>query len=275
MTQITKIITHGGAYHADEISAIALFAVLNDLEVKVYTPMGIMQQLNHDAATVMLLADKSEDTVVIERKFNIEEAEFLDSSILVLDIGKKYDLENGNLDHHQDGTLHASNLMMCDYLCMMGEDAKLIDKLKSLLFNRISDVDRGIAKSDSWEFNAIIRSCKTFGEALKLAVQVITNVIQDIEKSFKDEERFDKLEIIGNTIICIEQPVILGWKELAPESVNYMLCNNIRGGFNLISKNSKKFNIPVMDTQDFRHASGFMAVYAKYDDALAAGNNLK
>jgi len=262
VTKIKKIITHGGQWHADEISAIALFAIMHGLELS-----GILGEV--------VSLHKPRMYVSLERRINVTNEELEDPSVLVLDIGRKLNYGKSNLDHHQDSILGASNLLMMNYLWDLQKDERVFGKLQKLLFNRISDIDTGVVPrgGESWEFNAIIRACDNFAQALELAVGVISRMIRNIEKSFVDAKLFNALPVIGRVAVNNDTNIILDWKELASaKNIVYLVTPNPRGGFNLISRDSEAFPIKATDNQTFRHNSGFMAVYATQKEAILAGN---
>jgi hypothetical protein len=269
MTQITRIITHAGEFHADEVSAIALFAVVLGDDLVVSKRLDTQENVGYK----VIVGSKE---VIIERKFTITDEELADPSILVIDAGGSYDPELGNLDHHQDSKLSASNMLMMDYLLMMGEDVRILSKLRDLLFQRVSDVDLGVVKSLSHEYSSLIKGCANFGEALVLAKQLISNTIRNIKKSILDEERYNALPKVGRVAIQEDSTPILGWKGLAfGTGVCFLVCPSIRGGWNLISSDSDLYCIPESSNQIFRHNTGFMAVYLTKEEAVEAGTSFK
>jgi hypothetical protein len=246
---IKKIITHGGEFHADEVSAIALFFILNK---------------------------RTRGDIFIEKKFIITPEELADPSILIIDIGRNYNPELGNLDHHQDANLEASNLLMVDYLLMMGEDERVLQRLRELLFERISDVDLGKAKPLSYEYSSLIKNCVDFDQAFEMAYGIIARMLINIEKSILDEERYKSLPKVGRVAIQEDSEIILGWKDLAfGTGVCFLVCPNVRGGWNLISSDSDLYCIPESSNQTFRHNTGFMAVYLTKEEAVEAGTSFK
>ena len=85
-----KIITHGGEAHLDDVFACAL-AMVN----------VAWDSLENGRATTIetALADACED-VVIERREPTED-ELANPNVLVLDVGGRYEPEEGDFDHHQ------------------------------------------------------------------------------------------------------------------------------------------------------------------------------
>ena len=273
-----KIITHGGQWHADEVSAIALFSIIHELQ-----PIVSVFPLDSTKEKEICLF-KPGMLIPVERKFFVSDEELEDPTVMVLDIGiqndldkkRVYDLSLANLDHHQDTNLVASNILMINYLWDLQEDKKVFGKLQELLFGRISNIDKGIIPGggESWEFNSIIRGCEDFVQAIELSTGIISRMISDIEKSFEDAKLFNALPTEGVVVINTSSNILLGWKELAEErDLIYMVTPNLRGVFRLMSKDSVNYRIGVEDNQTFRHNSGFMAVYATQEEAILAGNN--
>lgn len=266
---INKIITHAGAWHADEISAISIFSILHNLPLVVKRSIDPVTMLPNGKYVQPFLGE-----IPIERKFVISEEELADPTVLVLDIGRMYDTSLSNLDHHQDGELGASNILMLGWLKGQGHNATTFLKLKDYLFSRISDIDRGIIAGggESWEFNSIIKACDSFEQALELSIGIISRMLKDIEKELLDVELFNALPVIGKVALNKDSNILLGWKEAAKAKGLWGLVTpNARGGFNLISRDSEAFTIPITDNQTFRHESGFMAVYATQQEAIQAG----
>jgi hypothetical protein len=85
---MTKIITHGGNAHLDDIMACAITLV-----DQTWNCLG--EQASLEAA----LARVCEDVMIERRDPTAEELE--DPRILVLDVGGRYEPEKGNFDHHQ------------------------------------------------------------------------------------------------------------------------------------------------------------------------------
>lgn len=238
MNQFKKVVTHGGVFHADETLAI-------------YT----LRKLG------VITSDMS-----IERTFNVSSDDLANHSVLVLDIGKSYNPELGNFDHHQDTNLSATNVLVLEHFC---SDSKLVNVLREQFYNAVSDIDRGITKSTSASFSQIISNVNMAGEnsfdvALILVEKVLHHVWHVAEESVRLEAKYFGLPLIGNEKIRVQEDseFIPNWKTLAAdENTAFLLSPNLRGGWQLVSRDSDLFNIPVGQGQTFRHNSGFMAVY--------------
>lgn len=239
MTNFKKIITHAGMFHADEVLALATF--------KFFTGLNIP----------------------IERKFNVTQEELQDKSILILDIGRSLNEEMGNFDHHQSTFEDATNLLVLNYFC---KDYALIGKLQKHLFKNVSDVDRGIVQDQIGSFNSIIRNFNSlengFELAIDLAFSILSAYVETAKKAIQDEKIWEGLRK-ENRIVYLENNHLTDWKEMAKkEGIVFAVSPNARGGFQIISVNSEEWNIPVKETQTFRHNSGFMAVYETEEEAV-------
>ena len=239
---VTKIITHGGAFHADELLAIATF--------KLFTGM---------------------DNVPVERVFKVSEEDIKSHNVFVVDVGGYFSVGNNNYDHHQDANLQASNLLVLGSVC---SDPKLLTKLLPF-YNRVSDIDRGLRIAEPGEFNNIVRNFNSLQNGFELASQFVRSALEALVmtaiKAIEAESVWDSLFTEFNGKVKIEPNGVLmpDWKELAKRDGVLLLASpNARGGWQLVSRDSNEINIPVSPTQTFRHASGFMAVYESKEEVL-------
>ena len=248
---ITKIITHAGQFHADEVLAIALLRILG-----------------YDAP--------------VERTFTPSEEDFADPTVFVLDIGRRFEPEKGNFDHHKDGQLVATNLLLLQHLEEQVGGYAVAKQLYARLFSRVSDVDRGLVVLDSTgipEFNMLIRAFNSlsdgFDRALSVATEILTAILETTRKAIADESRWYALEKLNGIAYQHDTDVILCWKEKAKEEgICLLVCPNLRGGYSVVSRDTAELVIPVDEYQTFRHASGFMATYPSYQIALQQANVL-
>lgn len=233
----SKIITHAGVFHADEILAIS---------------------------TIIQFVQPN---IPIERKFQVTEDEFSDPSILVLDLGKRLEPSLSNFDHHQNGDIEATNLLVLRHFC---KDTRLVKKLEQHLFSYVSDVDRGIIPNGGGiaTFNAIVRNFNNIDSGFELALTTAQNILNayivTATQAIEGEIRWSNLQRLENGRIAFDKEGVFipDWKDLANKDGVFILASpNARGGFQLVSRNSEELNIPIGDGQTFRHPSGFMAVY--------------
>ena len=241
LLKIRKIVTHGGAFHADEITAIETFKIFTGLDIPV------------------------------ERVFKVSEEDLLDPTVLVLDIGGVFDIVNSVIDHHQNKDLPATNALI---LCIVCEEFKLLEKL-SPFYARISDIDRGLRIAEPCEFNSIVRNFNSLENGFELASQFVRSALEALiatsVKAIEAETVWNELGTVLGGKVKVEPNGILmpDWKELANRDGVLLLASpNARGGWQLVSRDSNEINIPASPAQTFRHASGFMAVYESKEEAL-------
>lgn len=240
---VTKIVTHGGAFHADELLAIATF--------KLFTGM---------------------DSVPVERVFKVSEDDLKNPNVFVIDVGGVFSIGNNNYDHHQDANLQASNLLVLGSVC---SDPKLLNKLLPF-YNRVSDIDRGLRLAEPCEFNNIVRNFNSlFSDSFEIASQFVRSALEALVitaiKAIEAETVWNELETVLGGKVKVEPNGILmpDWKSLAERDGVVLLASpNARGGWQLVSRDSNFLKIPPLPAQTFRHASGFMAVYESKEEAL-------
>lgn len=123
-----RVITHNGAFHADEVFAVALLdMILEDDDFKGdYKPLMIERTKNLEKIT----------------KYKKEYPE-----TFILGVGGKYDPIEFCFDHHHDRTMPATNVLLFDFLVKVGklsfisEDKRVLDRLRSFQYG-ISDFDK-------------------------------------------------------------------------------------------------------------------------------------
>ena len=241
MTKFNKIITHGGAFHADEILAIATLRKL-----------GVVEK----------------DTEIV-RLFNIEGEIARDT--IILDVGKKHNCKN-MFDHHQSINLPSTNILVLDQFC---ENRPLAALLMDFLFLEVSNIDRGLVKATKGSFNSLISNFNNvedgFNRALDFAAAALDALWETSEIALSTQKKWDALGTLFSGRVKVQEDTdfLVGWKEIAMrENVLALLCPNARGGWQIVSVDSDIFTIPQSELQTFLHNSGFMAVYATKSDAI-------
>lgn len=248
-----KIITHAGTHHADEVLAIAtIFNFAGELPV--------------------------------ERKNKAENQDFENPKVLVLDIGNRLDPGKGNFDHHQDGNIPATNMLVLNHFC---NDEKLKSALRKQLFSSVDAIDRGISPERPVtdfkipDFNSIIRSLNNvdngFDKALKISRLVLSAAIATAQKSIRSEETWNNLEKNNNIAIQHNTEAIFGWHDLAERDGILLLItpnNRIPGSYQIMSRETKLITIPKSKRQLFIHPGGFLAVYPNFIFALKHAEKL-
>lgn len=264
MKNLKSILTHAGVFHADEVSAIALL-------LRVYP--GTTIQRTYDPETI--------------------KAAQADDEVLVLDIGRVFEPEHGCLDHHQDPTLPASNILamrwiVSEFSPLPTRPISNFDRVSELLennfFGYISLVDTGevIETAETPPtINSIIRSCnnlpgtedENFHTALLIMRSVLDAQIATARKRIEAEKMWaETIRLSDGKIAVWDSPDhIVGWHEMAEaDNVQFLVTPNARGGYQITSRSSELFPIPVQVTQTFRHNSGFLAVYHDRETAINA-----
>lgn len=246
----TKIITHEGIFHADEVLAIAYLRAI-----------GVV----------------SKDTAIERRnRSTITPEEMMDPAVLILDCGLQYAPALGNFDHHQDSSLEATNMLVLDYFT---DDKKLVEKLTYSLFQYVSDIDRGVKsqKGESAGFNSIISnfngSENAFENAIEIAETILFQYIRNAEAMILSDELWKTIpRICDGKVVALEKGEwIQDWKRLAEEEgVLLLVAPNLQtdGAWNITSRDSNLFPLTSHPGQTFLHNSKFFAVYTSKDEAL-------
>lgn len=241
---MNKIVTHSGTFHADEICGVAL-----------------LLRLFPGAA--------------VERTYTPSEDDFADPGVIVLDIGRRYEPDLSNFDHHQDAALpSAAGLILRHFY---GHDPRLAALLERHFIGYIDRVDRGDIVESAGSpptINVIVRACNNlengFDEALRIMTAALDAQFAAAKTSIRGENLWAATEKIGSVAVRDTQEFIVGWQELAAdEGINFLVSPNLRGGYEIMSRDSKLFPIPADIRQTFLHNSGFMAAYASKEDAVA------
>lgn len=250
---IKKIVTHAGNFHADDVSAVALLLHLFP-------------------------------NTVVHRTYEPSQEDFEDESVVVLDIGRRYEPEKLNFDHHQDPSLPSANMLILNHF-YRPLYPKRADFLEKNLFRYISDVDTGVIVERMGcppTFTSIIRAFNNTGyyaweNALNVAEKIIVAEIFTAEKAIESEKLWGKITKKGKIAINKTDEVIVGWHELAnKEGIKYMISKNIRkeGSYQITTTDSSNYPLPIHPTQIFRHNSGFLASYNSLQDAIAHAETL-
>lgn len=241
-----KIITHPGIFHADEVSAIALLLIIEAV------PPGVE---------------------IARREPTLDDLN--DPDTIVLDIGGVYNPSLMNFDHHHDASLPSTNLLVLEHFKDVFPE-EVCENLKSRLFNRISDVDRGIEKAESWEFNALVRGMNgvlSFESVLDMTKKIIDSIIVGCMEIITTQLIWNDIEkiTVGKLTLAYYPDVryLSGWKTIAErDNVQFLVCPSQRGGWSLISIDSTKFPIPPSQAQTFLHNNRFIAAYETAEEAI-------
>ena len=185
---ISKVITHDGIFHADDVMSVAL------------------------------LQEFIRPTIQIERTRNISSDEFSNPDIWIVDVGGQYDQVNNNYDHHQDSNLHSACVLVCKELIERGfMDGVVYEELIDNLLE-ISEIDcNGPADKNGFQVNSLIKSFNAIDDGFDIAVKVCRNYIKackaNVAKAEESRDIWDRGEKIGLIRVCDSFPV--HWKKSA------------------------------------------------------------
>lgn len=241
---ITKIITHNGLFHADEVFAIALINVLNG------------------------------NAVPVERKRDISLEEFQDPQVWVIDVGLQLDTELNNLDHHQDAKLEAACVLVLERVFETGYCSfELYQELRES-FMSISHIDRnGFDGIDGFQVNSLIKSFNNLPNGFELAINVAESYIkacQDtVDKAYVSLEIWNRgIEVISGVRVCDEFPI--HWKRYVTHEALFLVAPDMTGTkWNVHSADSSKFPVRSTGKEEFLHAGRFIAAFATKEEAIA------
>jgi len=249
MPTITKIVTHAGTFHADEICAVSLLLILYP-----NTP--------------------------VERTYTPSEADFNDPTVVVLDIGCRYEPELNNYDHHQDRRLPAASTLVLRHFWPL-ENIQVAWLLDEYFFRYISDVDTGaIVENENGRISpptisGIIRSLNSlpkeisFDTACDLMYHALRGQIESARARVRGEMLWGQVKKNGRVALWDSTEFIVGWQDHAErDGINFLITPNLRGGYQITSRDSRAFPIPEHPSQTFLHNSRFTASYPTFDEAF-------
>lgn len=243
----TRVVTHSGVFHVDEVLALALLINLD------------------------VIPNNQEITRVEE----VPEEWLDDPGTLVIDVGGRFEPENNNFDHHHDKSLPAACMLVLEHF--VTED-RVKKSLKNRLFDHASLVDLGQKKPEAGHIETLIKSLNqvenSFPAALAALTYFVKGMIIEINKVKETFDLYKKLprEFGGKLVINDTGKHLMGWRwaaNRAPFSKRpiLMLTPSTReeGQWNLVVND---LHIPPHDSQIFRHEMGQIASYPDYDTAL-------
>lgn len=235
-----KIITHDGVFHADEVLAIALIHVLVN------------------------------ERIPVERTRTISAEDINDRSVWIVDVGGQRNSQLNNYDHHQDGTLPASCMLILDELTAWGQCSyELYDELLNS-FQTVSDIDcNGPTEMNGFQFNSLIKTFNALDNGFQIALDVAKNYIRACQAT---ADKAVESRIIWNTGTVIEQQIRIcdsfpiHWKRYNEEP--FLVYPNA-GKWNVLSIDSKNHPLVATGQEEFIHANKFIAVFQYKTDAIA------
>jgi len=244
----TKIITHNGIFHADEVFAVALLLST-------------------------IFRDK-EDDYVIKRTRNITEEDLNSDDVWVIDVGGAYNPSKKLFDHHHDGTLPASCILVLNYLLSTGDiSTELYNELYKPL-KAVSDIDTGgFAQFNGFQVNSLIKSFNCIGDegfniSLDVCMCYIETCIDSVKQGEESLQLWENAVKIGDHIrVCERFPI--HWKRY--ENARYMVYP-LDGKWNVLTINSELYPLVANGKETFIHAGKFLAVYENIQDAIDSLN---
>lgn len=245
----TKIITHNGIFHADEVFAVALL----------YST---------------IFRDK-EDDCILHRTRNIAATDYTDDNVWIIDVGGIYDPSKKLFDHHHDATLPASCILVLDYLLSSGHiSTELYNELYKPL-KAVSDIDTGgFAQFNGFQVNSLIKSFNCIGQegfnaSLDVCMCYIETCIDSVKQGEESLKLWENAEKIGDHIrVCEKFPI--HWKRY--DNARYIVYP-LDGKWNVLTINSELHPLVANGKETFIHAGKFLAVYENKQDAIDSLNH--
>lgn len=239
-----KLLTHNGIFHCDELVAINLLRIFTKQNFEIVRNSKVDNEENYE---------------------------------YIVDIGNKYDGYKF-FDHHQNKALPSAaklvwTYIITNFLKQVSEENGFFKSLDNLV-NKVSwnDTD-GACKDDC--FISMISALNNKNNGFEEALNISYNLMKNLADSMHEEEiKLKKLkdsEQINGFVIYEDSNLPLGWRDVANNGV---VSINLRGGWNVISKDTNKLILPESEKATFRHNSGFMLVFATKMDALEYIQNL-
>ena len=243
-----NIVTHAGIFHADEVTAIALLSIVSD-EINVVRTNEITDDMRNDPNT------------------------------LVLDIGGVYDPDMGMFDHHHNSDSLATNILILNYiksdLCNMLDivdiQSQFIYNLKNDFMYGVSYIDTGIILVSELPkvgiYSSIISGFNAFNNgfntALDYAKLTLKSVMETAKAKAYGKQKWDTLVTKKDKVAIYDfSDIIVGWNEHAIiDNIFMLITPNTRGGYQVMSRNTKELKLPKDINQTFLHNSNFMCVF--------------
>lgn len=238
--KITKIITHDGIFHADELLAIAL----------------IQHVYNHP--------------IPVERTRNISEEDITNPEVWIVDVGGVFDMSVSCFDHHHNEYLPAACLLVLDFLYMTNKISSQFYEELVNAYTAVSVIDTtGYNGSEGFSFNSLIKSFNYIDEGFEVALNVARNYVQACSNTADKATESRSIWLAGEKIslyirACDAFPI--HWKRYEEEP---LLIYPNAGKYNLLSINSEDFPLVSTGKEEFMHKNKFLAVFTTKEDAIS------
>ncbi|MFT6907711.1 MAG: uncharacterized UPF0160 family protein [Oleiphilaceae bacterium] len=252
-----QVVTHNGAFHADEVTAIALLQLY-----------GIVKKGQFDI-------------------LRTRDIELINQGDIVVDVGALHNVETRRFDHHQikDGAVSSAGMVWQWIKEQTGQVNPEID----CFVNAIDKDDCGIEKMGDFSFTHIISAYNdpalfndeiqqnAFNDAVNLAMKFIAHLKkkQTQRKQAGKIIASSEIKAIGNHKVLILTEYASGWKDLVHGESQYSQVTHViwfvkEKNHWCIQIPSDKVNSFVMghpklqddDNALFIHQNGFFGIYA-------------
>ena len=264
-TEIKIIVTHDGAFHADEVTALALLHSFDLIDI---------------------------ETVSIKRS---REEERINSADLVLDVGLQFDPKKMRFDHHQfiNGSVSSAGLI---WQWLQSELSFPYPKIDAFI-KAIDAHDCGIQRMAEFSFSDVISAYNhedlyspqqevAFLEALHVAVKFIQNLKTEQEIQFKTKEIISSLRPTlfgqsGDVQLLVFPCFCKGWQAFVHGQSEYKGITHVTWYVEqkaqwviqvpAINENTFSLNFTPLQADKkalFVHQNGFLAVYKQFQDIV-------
>jgi uncharacterized UPF0160 family protein len=255
---IRKIITHDGGFHTDDIFAVSLLLLI-------------------------------EPNALVERKRDISEDEFEDPSIVIVDVGGRYQPELNNFDHHQNTEevkdFAAFGLVSQKYLpkFIFGNKDYINSVMQNVQQNLITPIDKWdngkvqkqvpddvIPLQQMFRVIQEVNDPSSFQVATYIAQQIIKGYVRTASKVV-DSEIIWARGVTNEQNIKIMNDFCMIWKLRAKQSkIYYAVWPEDENTFVVSTIDSETYPIANYQTPSriFLHKSLFIAKYSNLADAI-------
>lgn len=258
--QTLQLVTHNGQFHADEVTAVALLALFDKIN---------LAEVN---------ISRTRDPQLIEQ------------ADIVLDVGAIYDLSSLRFDHHQivGGSVSSAGLVWAWIKQTNTDHYPEIDAL----IKAVDAHDCGVAMMPEFSFPDIIASyndseplndelqLNAFDKALQVALSLLKSLIEKQQRRLPALRMIEQapVEIIGPQHVLVLPEYCKGWAEFINGQTDYKHITHVIWYVEL--RDEWCVQIPAVKPHDFElaharllpdsnakfvHQSGFFAVYKNKD----------
>ena len=283
MTTIpNKVITHNGAFHADEVFAIAILQKLKGAPLE----------------------------IVRTRTPQILEAAVKDASVLVVDVGLIHEPAQNNFDHHQDRYMKSAAGLVWEHfgaaLCGGSSDTAglvqesiidLVDQTDTNQNNILKVMDDHLPGGTSGTIGGLIGAfnrepdnedlqTQQFEQAIKMATIFLENTLYESEKIVAQKPIWEARQMLKPHVVRLERHC-KGWKRWAAAEPQIQFCLIPRASKNdtiegtqwqLTTIDAVAHPLPTLETMqagvtdaqniEFAHKARFLAVFNNEATAL-------